>query len=1497
MKHFKLTFLAICVLAGYGLASAATYYDDQDPYSDTQKIYGLTGLGTTDSPILIGYEDVDEDEWNLLADYVNGDGKYQTEHDCTGLEIAICNDISVAGGTTLQPLKYFNGHMYGNYGNAETHDIAGMGPDFDDTDYFPEGNDTKYFGMLFCTIGPDGLVENLTISKEELSDFSMSGTGTVYPVSVGIVGRLQGTLKNVSSDQTRYYYGNQIGFYYGETQVQYLGGLAGWVDGGTIEDCVYDYHTYCKNDEILNNTDDSELKLEYVGGIAGYVSNGGKIINCSYGNADDFADDSSDCSEAWMWGSCYTGGIVGLLDGGTVDNCYSYGTVICKSDNSEYSVGAAGGIVGLLKSGLVNNCTSNNADRGMTSKNDGSGDGWWYNVFYGRIDTWTINGIVTPGYAGGIVGEINASSLLSGTNGDKPTALVSGCTVNSSTLIYVGDYSDWTYPSDDDTTFDRSSYAGGIVGKSTNGTIVNCTNYAPIEGVTYLGGVAGYLYGSNTLTGNVNWGSVTSTNTETITFTDDEGGTTSGVFSYAGGIAGTAYYSSDYSYTFDGCKNYGTITVGSGSERVGGIISELFGDVDSDGNYNCSISNCENHGKISGADMIAGGIVGVASGASISGCTNSSVEIDGDGYTGYVATSGSEEASTGGIVGKAQSNTSISDCTNGSTIYAQGQYVGGVVGALISGSSVSDSSNSGSVTGGIDSSLSTGYVGGVVGSAYGSESNTVSVTGCSNSGSVTTSTNYFGGVAGRLYYATASNCSNTASITAASTSSYTLGGIAGYAQLSSISGSSNSGNLTGESNYTGGITGYADATPISDCYNSGTITGTQLVGGIAGTATGTVNIASCYNYGTITGTSSSYSPVGGICGYINSTGSLSDCYNSGAVSGVNYAGGICGYSYGSNSSNFIQISGCKNEGSVSSTTTSTTYSYVGGIAGTALYTDISRSGNTGAISGAGTYTGGIVGCGQGYYNSTSNYYQMTVTNCINTGAVSGSGSYTGGICGRISYADFDNLYNTGTVNGTSYTGGIVGYCVGTKNLFNSIDGCINYGAVSGSASQAGGIAGNISYTDLATSYNTGDVTATSQYAGGIVGVARNSSTISQTFNVGVISCSGSNAGGIAGAFDGTISYSYNNSPVSATSAVGGLVGSLYTSSKTLSISYAYTSDSISATSTDSPVIGPIIGQEVTSSSTDVTLKNVYYLKYDAYAPSNKVTNYVSDSEGAEISAMQYGELAGYQIDDSYFTIVDSYSYPVLKSICDNDYALAYAAPVVPYVDETIASDRALDSADTYDAITDWCYLGGYADGVTWTSDEPLTITNANNKNFNVSDQSTWETSGYTVISDYDTYWRADFKLTNGVSTVLYANSNSYEGTLISTAESTDIAAAAAVRDDDSDSTPSTITSIITPEVSVPTKLTFSSYSNSGNYTPSDDDDDSNSSTGGYTDSDGNGFTSGIDTAESNAATIVSEQYYSISGARVNEPTNGAKAIYIVVRQLSDGTTQTLKVVK
>ena len=43
--------------------------------------------------------------------------------------------------------------------------------------------------------------------------------------------------------------------------------------------------------------------------------------------------------------------------------------------------------------------------------------------------------------------------------------------------------------------------------------------------------------------------------------------------------------------------------------------------------------------------------------------------------------------------------------------------------------------------------------------------------------------------------------------------------------------------------------------------------------------------------------------------------------------------------------------------------------------------------------------------------------------------------------------------------------------------------------------------------------------------------------------------------------------------------------------------------------------------------------------------------------------------------------------------------------------------------------------------------------------------------------------------------------------------------------------------------------------------------------------------------------VVEERFYTPSGAQVAEPAEGSKAIYIVVKSYSDGTTETVKEVR
>ncbi|MGN0442592.1 MAG: GLUG motif-containing protein [Acutalibacteraceae bacterium] len=77
----------------------------------------------------------------------------------------------------------------------------------------------------------------------------------------------------------------------------------------------------------------------------------------------------------------------------------------------------------------------------------------------------------------------------------------------------------------------------------------------------------------------------------------------------------------------------------------------------------------------------------------------------------------------------------------------------------------------------------------------------------------------------------------------------------------------------------------------------------------------------------------------------------------------------------------------------------------------------------------------------------------TITGCYNTGTVSGS-SYVGGVCGR-NIGTITGCYNTGTVSGSSYVGGVCGY------NSNRITGCYSTGTVSGS-SRVGGVCGELS---------------------------------------------------------------------------------------------------------------------------------------------------------------------------------------------------------------------------------------------------------------------------------------------------------------------------------------------------------------------------------------------------------------------------------------------------
>ena len=135
----------------------------------------------------------------------------------------------------------------------------------------------------------------------------------------------------------------------------------------------------------------------------------------------------------------------------------------------------------------------------------------------------------------------------------------------------------------------------------------------------------------------------------------------------------------------------------------------------------------------------------------------------------------------------------------------------------------------------------------------------------------------------------------------------------------------------------------------------------------------------------------------------------------------------------------------------------------------------------------------------------------TITNCYNTGSVSASSSslaaFAGGVVGVALSSTITDCYNTGSVSAPLYAGGIVGDAESSTTL--TITNCYNTGSVSGAS--AGGIVGDAESSTITNCYNTGSVSASlssssNAFAGGVVGIAL-SSTITDCYNTGSVSAS------------------------------------------------------------------------------------------------------------------------------------------------------------------------------------------------------------------------------------------------------------------------------------------------------------------------------------------------------------------------------------------------------
>jgi hypothetical protein len=148
------------------------------------------------------------------------------------------------------------------------------------------------------------------------------------------------------------------------------------------------------------------------------------------------------------------------------------------------------------------------------------------------------------------------------------------------------------------------------------------------------------------------------------------------------------------------------------------------------------------------------------------------------------------------------------------------------------------------------------------------------------------------------------------------------------------------------------------------------------------------------------------------------------------------------------------------------------------------------------------YTGTIVGAAG---------ENTTIYDCHNYCDITSVGYYTGGIVGA-SWGKIYHCTNTGNINGNEFSGGIVG------DFYGTIYNCVNTGNIIGNGS-LGGIIGYSAGASTKYLINTGKITGTGVYNGGVIGFVANynsENTTSCCLNMGDVECQSSSSAAVIG---------------------------------------------------------------------------------------------------------------------------------------------------------------------------------------------------------------------------------------------------------------------------------------------------------------------------------------------------------------------------------------------
>ena len=457
-----------------------------------------------------------------------------------------------------------------------------------------------------------------------------------------------------------------------------LGGLvAEFNSTGHAQNCKnYGSVTFCVSEKPAKWTD--------VGGVFGKVSkqtdvDAGTIIGC-----ENYGEVKFDCVSN-NGQSINLGGLVGGGSGAAFTECKNFGKVSCNTTEAAGGGTNIGGIIGLSNAnfcGLIKDCSNSGEliNTGMTSGEIRMGG---CIAFVQNLEA-TIEGFVNTGKVANEF-ETSAPNMLGGVAGrllaKGVEQTISGC--QNSGVVYSRSNAS-----------DKAGGVGGIVGYFTavtdtevgqsTLTLEDCSNtgnvtlYGMGTGNCHIAGIIGNAPGANA-TGSV----INCSNSGTIQNGTTES-TETGKWIYTGGIIGNDKF---VSLEVVGCNNSGDVINGvhsnsiSGNIRVGGIT----GNTES---TSTTFKNNTNSGTIKDLSLSRaidlGGIVGrLNTTSTMTGCSNTGNIISENKYT---ESQNDAWVSMGGIIGRlAKDNFTMENCTNNCTLEnknttLKNEIMGGILG-------------------------------------------------------------------------------------------------------------------------------------------------------------------------------------------------------------------------------------------------------------------------------------------------------------------------------------------------------------------------------------------------------------------------------------------------------------------------------------------------------------------------------------------------------------------------------------------------------------------------------------------------------------------------------------------------------------------------------------------------------------------------------------------------------------------------------------------------